>query len=346
LRVRIVPHLPRSASRSRRPLLGSLVAVLVAAGAFAVRRRRAEEARVVALEGITESPGLGPAALVVNPGGGSADGAALDGVRVRELADGEDLVEVLGALADEVAVIGVAGGDGSVGCAAQVACERDRVLWVVPGGTLNHFARDLGLRTPEDAQEALAAGRVAHVDMGEAAGVGFVNNASLGVYGDLVRRREALEHRLPKRLALLVAAARTLRTAEPLGVEIDGERRRVYLIFAGNNSYTGAGLTARESLQEGCLDVRVLSGEGRLPRMSALWAILTSPHGGSRWLTQTLRSEVTVRLDAPAHLAHDGEVREVSGEVRFRSRARCLRVLVPPPLSRRGVRYGPADERP
>jgi diacylglycerol kinase family enzyme len=327
----MVDDLPRPAPRSRRALLGSGLAALAAVGAVAARRRHVSEARVVELEGVTESPGLGPVALVVNPGGGSADGVDLDGVRVRELADGEDLVEVLGSLADEVAVIGVAGGDGSVGCAAQVACDRDRVLWVVPGGTLNHFARDLGLRTPDDAQESLAAGRTAEVDMGEAAGVGFVNNASLGVYGELVRRREAMEHRLPKRLALLVAAARTLRTAEPLGVQIDGERRRVYLVFAGNNSYTGAGLTARASLQEGCLDVRVLSGEGRLPRTSALWAILTSPHGGSRWLTQTLRSEVTVRLDEPAHLAHDGEVREVSGEVRFRSRPRCLRVLVPAP---------------
>lgn len=279
---------------------------------------------------MTEEPGAGPAAIVVNPGGGSADGVDLDGVRVHELAEGEDLAEVLGALADDgVAVLGVAGGDGSVGCAAQVACDRELVLWVVPGGTLNHFARDLGLTTPEEAEEARAAGRIAEVDMGEAGGVGFVNNASLGVYGDLVRRRESLEHRMPKRLALLVAAGRTLRTAEAMDLVIDGERRRAYLVFAGNNSYTGAGLTARESLQEGMLDVRVLSAEGRMPRLAALWAILTSPHGGSRWLTQTLRPQVTVRLGAPAHLAHDGEVREVSGEVVFRSRPRCLRVLVP-----------------
>ena len=54
--------------------------------------------------------------------------------------------------------------------------------------------------------------------MGEADGVGFVNNASLGVYGELVRRRDALPSRLPKRLALLVAAAETLRTADPLDV--------------------------------------------------------------------------------------------------------------------------------
>jgi diacylglycerol kinase family enzyme len=298
----------------------------------AIRRRHVAAARVVELDGITERPGLGPVAIVVNPDSGTADAVELEGVGVRELADGEDLGEVLHDLADEgMEVLGVAGGDGSVGCAAQVVVDRGRILWVVPGGTLNHFARDVGLETPEDALESLAAGRVAAVDMGDADGVGFVNNASLGVYGELVRRREALEDRMPKRLALLVAAARTLRSATPMGIEIDGVRQTAYLVFAGNNSYTGAGLTARDSLQAGMLDVRVLSADGRLPRLSALWAMLTSPHGESRWLTQTLRPEVTVHLDEPACLAHDGEVLDVSGQVTFRSLPRALRVLVPPP---------------
>ena len=327
----MVRRLRRSAPSSRRAAIGAGIAALAGLCAAALRRRHVSAARVVELEGVTESPALGPAAIVVNPGGGSADGVDLGGVRVRELAEGEDLAGVLRSLADEgVAVLGVAGGDGSVGCAAQVACDRDRVLWVVPGGTLNHFARDLGLITPEQALETLEAGRVAEVDMGEAAGIGFVNNASLGVYGDLVRRREALERRMPKRLALLLAAARTLRGATPMELEIDGEHHSAYLVFAGNDPYTGAGLTARESLQEGLLDVRVLSAEGRLPRTSALWAILASRRGRSRWLTQTLRPSLTVRLREPARLAHDGEVREVSGEIVFRTRPRCLRVLVPP----------------
>ena len=315
---------------ARRRRAAGIAAAALAAAAVAVRRRRAAAERAVPLEGVTTGPGLGPAAVVVNPGGGSADGVELDGARVRELGEGEDLGAVLRGLADEgVAVLGVVGGDGSVGCAAGVARERGRVLWVVPGGTLNHFARDLGLRSPGDAVEGLEAGRVAVVDMGDAGGVGFVNNASLGVYADLVRRRERLEHRLPKRIALLVAAGRTLRRADALEVEIDGAPRRVYLVFAGNNPYTGAGLTARESLQGGVLDVRVLAAEGRLPRLSALWAILTSRKGGSRWLTQALREEVTVRLREPALLAHDGEVREVSGLVAFRSEPACLRVVVP-----------------
>ncbi len=315
---------------TRRRAVAAVLAASGVAGLLALRRRRAAAARVVELHDVRREDDLGPAVVVVNPGGGSADGVELDGARVRELREGEDLRDVLEAIADEGAgVIGAVGGDGSVGCAAGVACDRDRILWAVPGGTLNHFARDLGLQTPEDAAAALKGGRVATIDVGEAAGVAFVNNASLGVYADLVRRRERLEHRMPKRLALLIAAGRTLRKADRLDVHIDGEPRRVFLVFAGNNAYTGAGLTARDSLQGGVLDVRVLSAEGRTPRLAALWAILTSPHGGSRWLTQSLRTGVTVVLPGEAHLAHDGEVREVSGTVEFRSRPACMRVLVP-----------------
>ena len=126
-------------------------------------------------------------------------------------------------------------------------------------------------------------------------------------------------------------------------------RRRVYLVFAGNNSYTGAGLTARESLQEGM--PRRARALGRGPPAAAVGA-LGDPHLAPRRLAlahpdpaaggdgaprrparlahdgevQEVSGEI---VDAPAHLAHDGEVREVAGEVRFRSRSGCLRVLVP-----------------
>jgi undecaprenyl-diphosphatase len=309
-----------------------------AAGLVLVRRRRLGRGRGVPLEGVVREPAsrLSPVVVVVNPGGGSAGDLDLDdaGVRVRRLGDGEDLEDVVRGLArDGVAVLGMAGGDGSVGCAAGAAADGDRVLWAVPGGTLNHFARAVGLPTPEDAVRALRAGAVARVDLGDAGGTAFVNNASLGIYGDLVRRRERLEARgLPKRLALLVAAARALRHADPMELEIDGRPRRAYLVFVGNGPYAGAGLTGRESLQRGLLDVRVLPAERRLPRLSVLGRIVLARRGESRWLRPELRPEVSVTLHEPARLAHDGEAREdVRGEIRFRSRPGALRVIVPPP---------------
>lgn len=131
------------------------------------------------------------AAVVVNPGGGCADGVEVDGVPRRELAEGEDLRAVLEETAALVHTLGVAGGDGSVRCAAEVAHARDRVLWVVPGGTLNRFAVALGPMDPEASLEALRAGHSAPVDVAAADGALFVNTASVGVHGEVVRRREA-----------------------------------------------------------------------------------------------------------------------------------------------------------
>lgn len=321
-----------SLTRRRAGLLGAIALVVAVIGALALRRRRRRAAEGVALHDVARRPDLGRVTLVVNPGSGSADGVDLDGVPVRELGEGEDLDAALRDLADDgITVLGVAGGDGSVGCGAQVALERGRTLWVVPGGTLNHFARDLGLADPETALQGLTAGAVASVDVGDADGVVFVNNASLGVYGELVRRREALEHRLPKRVALLIAAGAILRTATPLEVEIDGVRDRVFLVFVGNNPYSGTGLTGRASLQSGLLDVRILSAAGRLPRLSALWSILLARRGSSRWLSQSLRSRLEVRLLEPAVLAHDGEARDVVGDIAFAIRPRALRVVAPDP---------------
>lgn len=270
-------------------------------------------------------------AVAVNERSGSAGEMDLPGVRVHRLREGGDLTAVLaGFVADGAGVIGMAGGDGSVGCAAGVAADAGRVLWVLPGGTLNHFAGELGHGTLDEAKGSLAAGTIAHLDIGDAGGTPFVNNASIGVYGEIVRRRDRLRRRLPKRIALLVAVARTLRRAEPMAIAIDGVPVRAYLLFVGNNAYTGTGLTGRESLRGGVLDVRVMSAVGRTPRLSALGAILLSRHHRSRWLRQTLRGEVTVTLSEPELLAHDGEVRDVSGEITFRCRPRVLRTLVPP----------------
>ena len=188
--------------------LGAVALVAAIAGALPCAAAAAGPTRASPCSDVGPRPDLGRVTLVVNPGSGSADGVDLDGVPVRELGEGEDLDAVLRALADDgIAVLGVAGGDGSVGCAAQVALERGRTLWVVPGGTLNHFARDLGLADPETALEGLRRGRRSRPSTwATPTGSPSSTTRPSGVYGDLVRRREALEPRLPKRLALLIAA--------------------------------------------------------------------------------------------------------------------------------------------
>src|SRR5439155_6316401 len=119
--------------------------------------------------------------------------------------------------------IGIAGGDGSLARVAGVALERDLPFVCVPFGTRNHFARDLGLDR-EDPVAALDAfgGRERRIDVGRAGDRLFLNNVSLGLYAQLVHRRE--QHRRRREaLARLRALLILLAHRRPLGITIDGE---------------------------------------------------------------------------------------------------------------------------
>lgn len=274
-----------------------------------------------------------PVAVLVNPAAGDDDPPELpESVRVEKMSETVELGESLRRLvADGAAVIGVVGGDGSTGCAAGVAADSDVTLWPVPGGTLNHFSRDLGIATVEEAVAALAGRRTRRVDLGEVAGVAFVNNASIGMYADLVRHREHLEARLPlgKWSCAAIATMRTVGGARAIHLEIDGRPESAFMVFVGNNRYEGLGEGTRPRMDEGLLDVVVLRAPRRLARVTLIALSLSGRLTRSRFVRRTAVSEVHVRLAEASSLAHDGEARPIDGEVTFRSRVAALEVIVP-----------------
>ncbi|MDP9420862.1 MAG: hypothetical protein M3P53_12085, partial [Actinomycetota bacterium] len=133
--------------------------------------------------------------------------------------------------------LGVAGGDGSINAGAEAAAAAGKPLVVVPAGTLNHFARDLGLISVADAVTAVHHGQAVAIDIATIDGRAFLNTASFGSYVDLVDARQRLESTIGKWPAMLVALARVLRSSELVDVELDGVRRRVWMVFIGNCRY-------------------------------------------------------------------------------------------------------------
>src|SRR5882724_1309365 len=136
------------------------------------------------------------------------------------------------------------GGDGTVRTIAQELAASPIPLGILPLGTLNHFARDLGL--PLDiagAAAVIAAGATAAVDAAEVNGRIFVNNSSIGLYPTLVRARERqLRHsRRKKWLAMALALLHVLR--RPIARRLTIEARdfvtphRTPIAFIGNNVY-------------------------------------------------------------------------------------------------------------
>ncbi|HEU5474824.1 MAG TPA: phosphatase PAP2 family protein [Actinophytocola sp.] len=237
--------------------------------------------------------------------------------RIAQIEPGDDLAERLEAeLDDRTRAVGVAGGDGSVAAAAALA-ERHRLpLAVFPAGTLNHFARDIGVAALADTADAVRTGEAVSVDLASvrvdrATRRPFVNTASIGGYPDMVRLRERWEHRLGKWLAAGLALIRVLAEARPLHVLLDGRRVAIWLLFVGNGPYFPRGMVPswRPGLDTGLLDIRYLRADLRLSRTRFVLSVLTGTLNRSRTYVQREAPALAVTvLGEPVALATDGEV--------------------------------------
>lgn len=263
-----------------------------------------------------------PGLLLVNPRSGSGNPDADElvqeargrGIGVHLLDEGDDAAEV--AREADVDVLGMAGGDGSLGAVAAVAIERDLPFVVVPFGTRNHLARDLGLdrNDPIAALAAFEDGVERRIDVGRAGDRLFLNNVSLGLYARLVHRREHHRRRRDA-LARLRALALTFKDRRRRQrFTIDGEHVRARLVLVANNDYSLEllSLGERERLDEGLLHLYV-------------------PHGFRR-ITWDERSCAELEIGSPlprVRAAVDGEPVELETPIAFRIEPQALRVLVP-----------------
>ncbi|MBW3548399.1 MAG: hypothetical protein KY452_09740 [Actinobacteria bacterium] len=278
--------------------------------------------------------------VVVNPGAGSGVGEgplqrlaeALPRARLVELEEGDDLEQALRDAASSGWALGIVGGDGSVNTAAGIAHAEGIPLFAVPGGTLNHFARDVGLDSVDDAVAALAAGEALAVDVATIDGRLFLNTASFGGYVELVDARERLEGRLGKWPAMVVALVQVLRRSSPTEVELDGRYRKLWMIFVGNCTYHPHGFAPswRTRLDDGHLDVRLVDAAAPGARLRLIAAVLTGRLGRCRMYEEVRVGELAVRrLDEDRGLARDGETFDGSAEFTITKCAEPLLVYAP-----------------
>ncbi|GAA2147161.1 bifunctional phosphatase PAP2/diacylglycerol kinase family protein [Kitasatospora kazusensis] len=299
-------------------------------------------------------PGGAGLHVVVNSGAGNGalpggDGpeeivaelrAALPEADIRLCGPDDDLVKLIDQAAARAAesggALGVCGGDGTVNLAASVADREDLPLAVFPGGTLNHFAVDLGSHTLRSTAEAVQEGSAAGVDLATVSGEGtrqvFLNTFSIGVYPELVRVRESLEDRLGKWPALAVALVRVLATAEPVRLEVAGTPRSLWMLFAGNGAYDPPGFAPshRSSLDDGRLDVRAVDGSHPFARTRLLAAFLTGTLGRSPVYREARLTALDLAgLHDVDHLAVDGEAVPAPDRLRLAKTPRRLTVYRP-----------------
>jgi undecaprenyl-diphosphatase len=307
-------------------LLGSSVA-LATRTFWATTPQRPAQARLTGASEVERRSNGHGVTIVVNAAAGSSWSRDLTGELERSLPaarivevgveEDDDLQPSLETAAEEADVVGISGGDGSINCAARVALERRKPLLVIPGGTLNHLARDIGVEDVSTAVRALEEGRALAMDVATIDGRPFLNTASFGAYPELVDARERLESSIGKWPAMVFALARVLRHGTPVDVEIDGEQRKIWMIFIGNCRYHPSGFAPawRERLDDGRLDVRLIDASAPVARVRLVVSILTGRLGRSRIYEQRLATNLKVRsLDGPLRIACDGETFDGSEE--------------------------------
>jgi len=239
-------------------------------------------------------------------------------------------------------VIVAGGGDGTVSTIAALVAGTDAVLGVLPLGTLNHFAKDLGIPTGiPDAVRTIAAGHVLTTDMGEANGRRFINNVSVGLYPSVVSEREKRRKSGRRKwIALALASLQVWREYRRVRVAIrTGNKNRVMrtpFVFVGNNEYRLDGISfgARNTLSRGYLHI---CAAPEMTRMEVV-GVLMSSLAGRLHRFEHFESFCATELSIHARRQHlavsvDGELAVFTTPIRFRTLRAALRVLAPPPAA-------------
>jgi len=269
--------------------------------------------------------------LFVNPrsGDGKAARAGLAerarerGIEVVILGPGQDLAALAGDVAAGGAdALGMAGGDGSLAVVAAVAAARRIPFVCVPAGTRNHFALDVGVDRHDltGALDASSGGVERRIDMAEVNGRAFLNNVSLGVYGEAVRSpayRDAKVRTLLQTAAEVIgpsAEAPALYLVDDLG----REHRDLVVVLVSNNPYAldrPAAQGTRPALDGGQLGIVAVDAPGGSPRPP-----------GRAWSAPRLE----VSAPEPVHAGVDGEAADLDPPLRFAIRPAALRVRISP----------------
>ncbi len=327
--------------------VGAASGLLAAQVVKRARQRSVQQVDAPALDTVTPRR----AVLLTSADSGAADeldvarealeAAGLDIEKVFAVEDVDELRELVHASAEPPLVI-AAGGDGTVGCAANAITGTPALLAVLPLGTSNDVARSLGISPdPLEAAGVIVDGQVCEVDVARVCVDGqqprtFVNAATAGL--NVAFARLATTSSLRRKFGGLtypIAAARALRSYEPFECTIerdDGEETLSAVHVSVSNAPVFGGVLGMRvpgaSLTDGLLDVIAVERLSIARLVLAVADTVIGRHDPVHGVHAMRVRAVHIRAASGQEIALDGEV---IGELpaRFEAVPRGLRVVVP-----------------
>ncbi|WP_411956557.1 diacylglycerol/lipid kinase family protein [Paracoccus homiensis] len=291
--------------------------------------------------------------VIMNPGSGDKDPDAFarrveDALRpvaarfrLRRLGRGDDIAQATrDALAEGYDVIGAAGGDGTLSAVASVLAGSDAIMALLPGGTFNYFARDLGVGEDLDAAlRTLTDARVARIDVGQINDLVFLNNISLGAYPHILKTRESIYRRWGRsRIAAywsVLVALRRLRRPMHLTAHVDGQDRdfTTALLFAARSAYQLEcfGLDGARAVRQGKFAVLIAKARQPLPLLRSALRLAFGFSAKDSDFDLIEADSLTITTRKHQLVAHDGEKTVMDSPFRLRVLRGGLKVLLPAP---------------
>lgn len=259
---------------------------------------------------------------------------------LREIARGSDLVQMARqAVEDGYDLIAAAGGDGTQSAVAGALAGTDAVMAVLPGGTFNYFARDLGVgEVIEDALDTICAAHVARIDVGQIESLVFLNNVSLGAYPHILKTRESIYRRWGRsRIAAywsVLVALRRLRRPMTLTARVDGAARdfSTALVFIARSAYQleAFGLEGADAIREGKFAVLIAKARQPLPLIRSAFRLAFGFSAKNSDFDLITSDELVIETPKKRQLiAHDGEKTLMASPLKLKVWTGGLRVLLP-----------------